>query len=98
MLSHHNLAWTASSSSTSVRLRRRERRLLAVYLPLSHIAEQIISISLPVLLGAQVYFAESIEAMPREPEEVRPTFFFGVPRVWEKFKAKAEERSPRSRR
>jgi long-chain acyl-CoA synthetase len=39
------------------------------------------------MMGAQVYFAESIDAMPRNLAEVRPTFFFGVPRVWEKFYA-----------
>jgi long-chain acyl-CoA synthetase len=37
-----------------------------------------------------VYFARSFEAVPQHLKDVRPTIFFGVPRVWEKFKAKAE--------
>ncbi len=61
------------------------------YLPLSHIAEQIISLHGPLMAGGQVFFADSIDSVPQNLKEVRPTFFFGVPRVWEKFKAKAEE-------
>jgi long-chain acyl-CoA synthetase len=34
-----------------------------------------------------VSFAASIEALPDNIKEVRPTLFFGVPRVWEKFQA-----------
>jgi long-chain acyl-CoA synthetase len=39
----------------------------------------------------QVYFAESLERLPENLKQVRPTIFFAVPRVWEKFKAKLEE-------
>jgi long-chain acyl-CoA synthetase len=91
MLSHHNLTWTARQLNASVYFGEAGDASILSYLPLSHIAEQIISLHCPVLMGAQVYFAESIDAMPRNLAEVRPTFFFGVPRVWEKFKAKAEE-------
>src|SRR5439155_21197881 len=45
----------------------------------------------PLQLGIQVYFAESFEKLPANLREVRPTAFFGVPRVWEKFKARAED-------
>jgi long-chain acyl-CoA synthetase len=34
-----------------------------------------------------VYFAESIDKVPDNLKEVRPTAFFGVPRIWEKFHA-----------
>lgn len=90
MLSHRNLTWTTKQLVECVYFGDGGDTAILSYLPLSHIAEQIISLHGPVLLGAQVYFAESIDAMPRNLTEVRPTFFFGVPRVWEKFKAKAE--------
>jgi long-chain acyl-CoA synthetase len=90
MLSHHNLAWTAAQLANAAELTSEEEILLS-YLPLSHIAEQLASIHGPLLFGIQVYFAESLEALPQNLREVRPTVFFGVPRVWEKFKAKAEE-------
>jgi long-chain acyl-CoA synthetase len=90
MLSHHNLVWTTERVLQVVNFGAEHKRMLS-YLPLSHIAEQILSLHGPLLMGAQVFFADSLEAVPQNLREVRPTFFFGVPRVWEKFKAKAEE-------
>jgi long-chain-fatty-acid--CoA ligase ACSBG len=57
------------------------------YLPLSHIAGQMLDMHMPMQSGCQIYFAQpdalkgSLGATLRE---VRPTTFFGVPRVWEK--------------
>jgi long-chain acyl-CoA synthetase len=90
MLSHKNLVWTTERLLQAVNFKTHPGRLLS-YLPLSHIAEQVLSLHAPLMLGAQVYFADSLEAVPQNLKEVHPTFFFGVPRVWEKFKAKAEE-------
>jgi long-chain acyl-CoA synthetase len=83
MLSHSNLTWTADAAHGVVPLHSQDR--LVSYLPLSHIAEQMFSIHVPVSTGYQIYFAESIEALPDNIKEVRPTLFFAVPRVWEKF-------------
>ncbi len=88
MLSHRNLAWTTRQLVNAVGLRDDEKMIS--YLPLSHIAEQVLTIHGPLMCGGQVYFAESFEKVPDALREVRPSFFFGVPRVWEKFKAKAE--------
>jgi long-chain acyl-CoA synthetase len=90
MLSHQNLVWTTEKLLQVVSFGKETRRVLS-YLPLSHIAEQVLSLHGPLLLGAQVFFADSTDSVPQNLKEVRPTFFFGVPRVWEKFKAKAEE-------
>jgi long-chain acyl-CoA synthetase len=43
------------------------------------------TILMPASTGATVYFAESIEKVPDNLKEARPTVFFGVPRIWEKF-------------
>lgn len=88
MLTHRNLTWTSVQLSTCARIGDDE--VMLSYLPLSHIAEQVCSIHIPILLGVQVYFAQSFEKVGEHLREVRPTIFFGVPRVWEKFKAKAE--------
>ncbi len=93
MLSHRNLVWTARQLSASSPFSNSDVALS--YLPLSHIAEQICTIHGPLFNGVQVYFAESLETLPQNIQEVRPTAFFGVPRVWEKFKARAEERMAR---
>ena len=57
------------------------------YLPLSHIAEQMVSLHGPMRVGACTWFAESIEALGDNLRDVRPNFFLGVPRVWEKIQA-----------
>lgn len=91
MLSHRNLTWTATKLLQSSPLVYGKEILLS-YLPLSHIAEQQASIHIPIMGAFQVYFSEGLEKVPENLKEVRPTAFFAVPRVWEKFKAKAEAR------
>ncbi len=85
MLSHRNLAWTARCASDLVNARASDTGLS--YLPLSHIAEQMLSLYLPVVAGASLYFARSIEKVPEDLKEAQPTLFFGVPRIWEKLHA-----------
>jgi len=85
MLSHENLAWTARAAAELTAATAEDRSLS--YLPLSHIAEQVFSIHVPVSTGASVYFAQSIEKVPEDLKEVHPTVFFAVPRIWEKFHA-----------
>jgi long-chain acyl-CoA synthetase len=85
MLSHRNLAWT---SRTLISIGgARDGDVSLSYLPLSHIAEQMATIHMPATAGSTVYFAESLEKIPDNIKESRPTVFFGVPRIWEKFHA-----------
>ena len=57
------------------------------YLPMAHIAERMFSIYLPVSSAGHVYFCPDTQQLIKAVGEVRPTAFFGVPRVWEKIKA-----------
>jgi long-chain acyl-CoA synthetase len=57
------------------------------YLPLCHVAEQMLSTFVPIYLGAQVNFGESIRTVQEDLREVAPTIFLGVPRIWEKLHA-----------
>jgi long-chain acyl-CoA synthetase len=85
MLCHQNLTFTADLARELNEIQPTDCTLS--YLPLSHIAEQMFSIHVPITAGAAVYFAESIEKVPDNLKEVQPTLFFGVPRIWEKFHA-----------
>jgi long-chain acyl-CoA synthetase len=85
MLSHRNLAWTAGAMAEMVGTRNDDCGVS--YLPLSHIAEQMMTIHGPATMGTAVYFAESIDKVPDNLKEVQPTTVFGVPRIWEKFHA-----------
>ncbi len=57
------------------------------YLPLCHVAEQMLTSFVPLYLGSQVNFGESIRTVQEDLREVAPTMFLGVPRIWEKLHA-----------
>ncbi|HEY3808115.1 MAG TPA: AMP-binding protein, partial [Kofleriaceae bacterium] len=85
MLSHGNLAWAARALMDCAG--RPTDDVSVSYLPLSHIAEQMCTVHMPATAGSTVYFAEAIDKVPDAIKEARPTAFFGVPRIWEKFHA-----------
>jgi long-chain acyl-CoA synthetase len=62
----------------------REGDELLSYLPLAHIAERSFSVTIPVICGCTVNFAENLDTVPQNLREVRPTVIFAVPRIWEK--------------
>ncbi len=88
MISHDNITWTAQSAMKVLDID--SGAVTLSYLPLSHIAEQIISLYGPMFLGGCVYFAESMEKLGENLREARPHYFLGVPRVWEKIQAKIQ--------
>ncbi len=57
------------------------------YLPLCHVAEQMLTTFTPIYLGSTVNFGESIRTVQEDLREVAPTMFLGVPRIWEKLHA-----------
>jgi long-subunit acyl-CoA synthetase (AMP-forming) len=65
--------------------------VLVSYLPLSHVAEQVISIHVPTFVAGSVWFCDDLERLPEVLRAARPTIFFGVPRVWEKMQSRIEE-------
>jgi len=85
MLTHDNLMWTASQAIHATGIGKDDTSVS--YLPLSHIAEQVFSIHGPAASGWAVYYAESIQNLADNLQEVQPTVFFAVPRVWERFQA-----------
>lgn len=89
MLSHENLSWTARAAVTELDVGSDSSTLS--YLPLSHIAEQLFTIHGAASTGYQVFYADDIAELATYLKEVRPTIFFAVPRVWEKFHAGISE-------
>ncbi len=55
------------------------------YLPLSHIAERVTSHVGQIVSGGETWFARSLATVPDDLRACRPTIFFAVPRVWQKF-------------
>jgi long-subunit acyl-CoA synthetase (AMP-forming) len=99
MLTHDNLTWTASVGVAAIGIRPGDNVLS--YLPLSHIAEQLVSLFGPLVFGGCTWFAEGMEQVGDNLREARPDYFLGVPRVWEKIQERMEAMgasSPRWRR
>jgi long-chain acyl-CoA synthetase len=60
------------------------------WLPMAHIAERACSHYLPMLLGFTTTSCPDPRQVVAYLPEVRPTWFFAVPRIWEKLKAAIE--------
>ena len=92
MISHDNITWTAKNLIDNFleRLTLGNERIVS-YLPLSHIAGQMIDIHAPMFIGGCTYFAQPDAlkgSLTATLKDVKPTLFFGVPRVWEKIQEK----------
>ncbi len=84
-----NLEATNRTGSGAVLPAGAEDRFIS-YLPMAHIAERWFSHYGAMFTGAQVTPLPDVKALPGALQEVRPTIFGGVPRVWEKLKASVE--------
>jgi len=97
MISHDNVTWQARATMETLKSLKRDGSPHASvsYLPLSHIAAQLLDIFYPIVFTGcfplvkqwEVYFARPTAlkgTLGLTLKAARPTFFFGVPRVWEK--------------
>jgi long-chain acyl-CoA synthetase len=85
MVSHYNVAWTAESLQQAMPRTRGQRHIS--YLPLAHIAERLAGHYMQIRGASSCYFCPSPQEIGRYLSEVRPQFFFAVPRIWEKLHA-----------
>src|SRR5439155_10914235 len=85
MLTHANLL--AVADATAEVYSGSDRDEVLSYLPLCHIAERLVSGINAVNLGYVVNFGEGGDTFLTDMQEAQPTFFLGVPRVWEKMMA-----------
>ncbi|WP_300297069.1 long-chain fatty acid--CoA ligase [Ferrovibrio sp.] len=83
MISHRNLLFQMENAGRLLEQMEEDEQLS--FLPLCHIAERGFSLLWPIRSGSTVNFAESPETVPQNLQEVQPTVFFAVPRLWEKF-------------
>ena len=58
------------------------------FLPLSHAYEHTGGQFLPLVMGAQIYYAEGLEKLVSNMEEARPTIMVVVPRLFEVIRAR----------
>ena len=87
MITHDNITWTAKTQLKTMGRPLDNNDHMISYLPLSHIAAQMLDMHCPMQRGVQVWFAQPDAlrgSLGATLKDVRPTIFFGVPRVWEK--------------
>lgn len=82
MVTHYNVCWTLDSLLRAQPLGPGQRQIS--YLPMAHIAERMVGHYIPLKLGSSIHFCPNAREIGAYLTAVRPTFFFGVPRIWEK--------------
>ena len=87
-LRHRNLLHSAEAMVRTYGLTAASYSVLC-YLPLCHVGERICSMTVHLCTGGTVNFAESIDTIDANIREIGPTFFLGMPRVWEKHRLNA---------
>lgn len=93
MLNHDNLTFVARTGCEFEGMQN-QKEVIISYLPLSHIAAQIVDIYACLIVAGTIYFAEKDAlkgSLSKTLRQVRPTRFLGVPRVYEKMHEKMLE-------
>lgn len=83
VLTHKNLASNAVDASGVIHWENFDSSIALSFLPLSHIFERTI-INMYLYRGIPIYFAESIEQLASNLQELKPNMFTTVPRMLEK--------------
>jgi long-chain acyl-CoA synthetase len=90
-LTHRNVAFTVGALMSVAHVDNHDR--FVSFLPLSHIAERVVSHFGQIAGGAETWFARSVATVAEDLHHCRPTIFFAVPRIWEKLRDAIEEQA-----
>ncbi len=86
---HSNICETVRSYDQMIQFPDGGR--IVSYLPMAHVAERNVSHYLPMLCGFTITCCPDARKVIEYLPEVRPSWFFAVPRIWEKLKAGLEQ-------
>jgi long-chain acyl-CoA synthetase len=93
MLSHSNLVWTAGEAVSIIAAGKMPDRIEQLsYLPLCHVFGRLYDLLGALAFRSTVNFAESIDTVVADLQEIQPTYFPAPPRIWEKMSAAAQIR------
>jgi long-subunit acyl-CoA synthetase (AMP-forming) len=87
-LSHHNVMTAAKATDEIISFGPGAR--VISWLPAAHIAERMAHHYIPVVFAATITCCPNPREILSYLPQVRPTWFFAVPRIWEKLKAGLE--------
>jgi long-chain acyl-CoA synthetase len=89
MLTHDNIYSNVMASEAAIPFGGKDTCLS--FLPLSHIFERMAGHYLMLHTGTSIAYAESIDTVPVNMQEVKPTLVLSVPRLYEKMYARVLE-------
>ena len=96
MLSHNNIFTNAYSASIVEHFD--DEDIFLSFLPLSHMFERTAGYYMPMIIGAKIAYARSIEKLGEDLISIRPTILVTVPRIFErvynKIHDQLEKKSP----
>jgi long-subunit acyl-CoA synthetase (AMP-forming) len=87
-ITHHNMMFAVQAFDDVIDFPEGSR--VVSYLPMAHIAERATGHYMPIVLGHTVTCCPNPREVIAYLPEVRPSWFFAVPRIWEKLKAGLE--------
>lgn len=90
LLTHYNVLYKAESWRRNAGVPTHP--VSVSYLPYAHIAERVNGMYVPLHLAGHVHFCAVLAELPEVLAEVRPHSLTAVPRVWEKLRARLDER------
>ncbi|MDH5600445.1 MAG: long-chain fatty acid--CoA ligase [Gammaproteobacteria bacterium] len=82
MLSHHNIFINAHSGAIFERFDIDD--VFLSFLPLSHMFERTAGYYMPMVIGAKIAYARSIDKLAEDLITIKPTVFVTVPRIFER--------------
>jgi long-chain acyl-CoA synthetase len=89
MLTHDNIYSNVAASMKAIPFEGNDVGLS--FLPLSHIFERMAGHYMMFATGTSIAYAQSIDTVPANMQEVRPTLVLSVPRLYEKMYARVLE-------
>ncbi len=90
MITHGNFMHNVEATLNEVHIDSSDRHLS--FLPLSHVFERMAGHISMLSVGATIYYAESVEKIPDNIKEIKPTVVISVPRLFEKMVGKIKDK------
>ena len=92
MLSHLNILSDTESLLMQIGIDDPHTLEFLSFLPLSHMYERTIGYYVPMMAGAKVSFARSVQQLAEDFQAIKPTIIVTVPRIFERFYDKMQQK------
>ena len=92
MLSHRNILFDSEALINKIGIDDPHNLELLSFLPLSHMYERTIGYYVPMMAGAKVSYARSVQQLADDFQIIKPTMIVTVPRIFERIYDKMQQK------